>query len=131
MSVGKMKGTDKLTAASPIVHFFLANSIENKIHICGCLGGINLSTMFSHDIKASFSSIFCISVNLTRLRRDVSFTTWFLQCSLLITDKTGSLGARPFDPTWIEAEQMEFISYNLIEGFPCSPEVVYPACYES
>jgi hypothetical protein len=49
---------------------------------------------------------------------------------LHFTDEAAGRRDRAIDPTRIEAEKVEVFSYNLIQVFSCSPEVVYPACYE-
>jgi hypothetical protein len=42
----------KLMAVSLVVrlHFFLANGIDNRIHVGGCLRSIYIGSVFSHNI---------------------------------------------------------------------------------
>jgi hypothetical protein len=58
----------KLTAASPVVrlHFFLANRIDNRIHVGSGLRSIYIGPVFSHNIIAHCSSIFCVSIHFAR-----------------------------------------------------------------
>jgi hypothetical protein len=122
----------KLTAASPVVrlHFFLANGIDNRTHVGSCLRSIYLGSVFSYNIIAHCSSMFCVSIHFARPKRDVPVVAWFLRCSLHFTDEAAGLRDGAIDPMRIEADKVEVLSYNLIQLLSCSPEVVYPACYE-
>jgi len=83
----------KLTAASPVVrlHFLLANGIDNRTHVGSCLWSIYLVSIFSHNIIAHCSSIFCVSIHFARPQRDVPVVAWFLRCSLHFTHEEKQL----------------------------------------
>jgi hypothetical protein len=110
-----------LTTESPIIHLFLPNSIENRVHISGGLGSIDICSVLAHSVDASLCSILCIGKHSTSFENHIPCTRLEINRSLLWGREAASSRNRVIDPPRIETKKVEVLSKDGIECSSCYP----------